>query len=128
MRRFIISGVFLGLAMAFVVALGGRSGAGDEPKKEKAAVPGYHAIDMLGTNKFDPEELEIKVGDSVVWVNRSGAEHTAIPNKDSEVSFDKQVVAKQKFSAKVKFEKAGTATYFCENHPAGMKGKIVVKP
>jgi plastocyanin len=100
-------------------------------EKEKAAAGTEHKVTMTnkgGTNKFDPAEITIKVGDWVKWVNEGGS-HTATSDDfktgNPKKTFNTGRVDKGQ-EASVPFNAAGTYTYHCEFHP-GMKGKITVE-
>jgi plastocyanin len=71
--------------------------------------------------KFSPANLTIAEGDSVIFVNKDGAPHTATA---SDGGFDTGKLGKNKKS-KLNFPSAGAFAYFCQVHP-GMKGKITV--
>ena len=75
---------------------------------------------------YDPKILEIRVGDSVVWNNKSFAAHSATSDNDGK-SFDTRSVEPGKSSKAVKFEKAGEFKYHCLVHGKTMSGTIVVK-
>lgn len=84
-----------------------------------------HAADHVVTIanfKFQPANLTIAAGDSVTFVNKDGAPHTATQNDGV---FDTGRLAKNAKS-KLTFASAGAFSYFCQVHP-GMKGKITVK-
>ena len=72
--------------------------------------------------KYSPETLQAKVGDTVTFVNKDSAPHTATAN---DKSFDSGML-KQGGEFTVKLTKEGTFDYLCTYHP-NMVGKIVVK-
>lgn len=77
---------------------------------------------------FVPEFLNIKQGDTIVWINEDSMGHTitnGLPSDDNAGSiFDSGILrAGQKF--KFTFKDPGTYNYFCVVHP-WMIGKIVV--
>lgn len=72
--------------------------------------------------KFVPENLNIKKGESVTWINRDGIRHSATSDDGK---FDSGLLAKDKSFTFV-FDEAGTYSYHCTPHPY-MKGKIVVE-
>jgi plastocyanin len=82
----------------------------------------------MNDHQFTPAVVTIRAGDSVVWVNRSGAPHTATADDGS---FDTGNV-RPGASATVKFNKPGTYPYYCIYHGArggvGMSGKVIVMP
>ena len=72
-------------------------------------------------NAFSPDNLSIKVGDTVTWINNDSYAHTV---KASKSEFDSGNMASgAKFS--FTFDKEGTYDYICGIHTF-MTGKIVV--
>lgn len=89
--------------------------------------------------KFDPEELVILAGDTIVWKNTSPIPHTATFNP-AEAKYEKHVqlpdgvksfgsgILQQEESYRKTFETAGEYRYFCIPHEqAGMTGRITVQ-
>jgi len=70
---------------------------------------------------FDPADLTIAAGDSVIFTNEDGAPHTAT---DVNGAFDTGRLNRGG-SATLTFAGAGAFEYFCEFHP-NMKGKITI--
>jgi plastocyanin len=71
---------------------------------------------------FSPNEVNAKVGDTIVWDNKDILAHTATAsNKD----WDVMIGSKQTVSLVLK--NAGSIDYFCKFHP-NMKGRVVVAP
>lgn len=78
---------------------------------------------------YNPQEVVVPVGATVVWVNQDGAPHTA--TADDGVLFKSELLSKgQSFTHT--FTEAGTFPYFCELHGAAggvdMAGTIRVVP
>ena len=80
-----------------------------------------HVVTIKGF-KFAPAKITIKAGDSVTFVNTDDAPHTATADNGS---FDTGRLGKG-VKSKLKFETAGTYSYFCAVHPM-MKGSITVE-
>ncbi len=76
---------------------------------------------------FDPQNITIHAGASVVWQNAGAKKHTATADDNS---FDTAVVAPGSSSQPIKFDKPGTYLYYCQFHggPGGtdMAGTITV--
>ena len=73
------------------------------------------------SNSFSPNPVEIKVGETVTWINDNSGRHT-LTSKDG--VFDSGMMGKgQSFS--FTFDKAGEYPYFCEPHP-NMVDTVVV--
>lgn len=74
-----------------------------------------------GSNSFSPNPVEVKVGETVTWVNDDSGRHT-VTSEDG--VFDSGMMGKgQAFS--FTFDKAGEYLYHCSPHP-GMEGTVVV--
>jgi plastocyanin len=74
-----------------------------------------------GSNSFSPNPVEVKVGETVTWINDDSGRHT-VTSKDG--VFDSGMMGKgQSFS--FTFDKAGEYSYHCEPHPS-MVGTVVV--
>lgn len=72
---------------------------------------------------FNPSDLVIGVGDTVVWTNGDSAHHIIVSDSGSEISSE-NLAQGQMYSHT--FTKAGTYEYHCSIHPS-MKGKVVVQ-
>jgi plastocyanin len=73
---------------------------------------------------FDPDKLEIKVGESVKWTNEDDRDHT-VTCKQKEGGFKSGNLGNGD-TFEQKFEKAGKYSYTCSYHPR-MKGTVTVK-
>jgi plastocyanin len=94
------------------------------------SAPGIvHAAETSATIKlfqFQPGEITIKKGTTIVWVNGDDIEHSVTagaPGKESG-AFDSGFFKKDG-SFRQTFTEAGTFDYFCKRHPS-MKAKVVV--
>ena len=70
--------------------------------------------------KFMPTDLEVKVGDTVEWVNKDGKEHT--------VTFENGVIDEKlplEGTVTYPFTEPGIFRYYCQFHPE-MRGSIIV--
>ena len=85
-----------------------------------AAYAAEHTIVMEGV-KFEPAELTVERGATVLWVNKDPFPHTATARG----AFDSKEIAPGK-SWKWIARRAGSYDYVCTLHP-GMKGKLTVK-
>ena len=82
-----------------------------------------NAAQVIMTNRsYDPQQVTIKVGDTVIWVNQDAPKHDVVADNGEFKSdlFDKG----DTFS--FTFTKAGTYPYHCSIHP-GMVGTVVVQ-
>ena len=104
----------------------GVEGSGNSIQQPAAtSIPGNSTVVRIvanaGSNSFSPNPVEVKVGETVTWVNDDSGRHT-VTSKDG--IFDSGMIGKgQSFS--FTFDKAGEYSYFCEPHP-NMVGTVVV--
>jgi plastocyanin len=80
----------------------------------------------LQNGGYEPNKLEIHVGDSVVWTNNSLTTHTATSD-DGGKTFDTGEIKPNESSKPVKFEWEGEFNNHCKIHGKSMSGTIVVK-
>lgn len=71
---------------------------------------------------FKPAEVQAKVGDTIVWVNKDVLDHTATAR---DKSFD--IVQPAKKSVSQTLTKADSFDYYCRYHP-NMTGRLMVEP
>ena len=83
----------------------------------------------MGDQAYDPNPVNVKVGDTVTWTNDDSQIHTVTSGTDSSdpnmgKEFDSSMLSQdQTFSHK--FNTAGEFPYFCQLHPT-MIGKVIV--
>lgn len=85
-----------------------------------AAHGGKHTVKIAGF-KFNSDNLEVKVGEMVEFMNEDGAPHTATADDGS---FDTGFLNKGE-AATITFDTAGSFDYFCAVHP-NMRGNVTV--
>ncbi|AGW95382.1 hypothetical protein N234_35555 [Ralstonia pickettii DTP0602] len=85
------------------------------------AGPASHTVTM-DSIRFDPQELTVKAGDTVVWINKDPFPHTVTAQAGD---FDSKTIATGK-SWKYRATKAGVFPYVCTLHPT-MKGTLRVE-
>lgn len=90
---------------------------------------------MLGNQAFDPNPLEVVVGQKVIWKNDDTAFHTVTSGSpgsaDSGKVFDSGLAGPNALTTKGKefeftFNEPGEFLYYCQLHPM-MTGKVIVK-
>jgi len=86
----------------------------------KAAAPKVHDI-AIKTFSFDPELVQVAVGDTLRWTNQDLAPHTATAD---EFGWDTEELAKDETREITVIEGMETS-YFCVFHPH-MKGAIEI--
>lgn len=82
-----------------------------------------------GSNSYSPNPLEIKVGDTVTWINNDSSPHTVTSSSSSSSSsedsnFDSDVLRRDE-TFSFTFDREGEYSYFCTLHPS-MTGTIIV--
>jgi plastocyanin len=127
-------------AMGIVYAL-------ESPEKPVASgttklAPGQTAaatVTMTDANKFEPDKVKIKVGDTVEWKNTAKVAHTVIDDPkvaQKKGDVERPMGAEMFNSGPIApgtswyytFEMPGTYKYICGPHETvGMKGEVVVK-
>ena len=123
------------LIAVLVAACGGGdddqpSSANDDPTERDATEV---AIELVA---FQPETVEIETGQTVTWTQNDPGAHTVTSGTveqdatgsartSADGTFDSGDLTKgETFS--FTFDEAGTYPYFCELHPATMRGEIQV--
>ncbi|MEM9273305.1 MAG: plastocyanin/azurin family copper-binding protein [Cyanobacteria bacterium P01_F01_bin.143] len=107
-----------------------------EPAQDKTIeLTGEEIVVTMGDSGeliYDPEELNVSVGDTVVWDNLSGS-HNVVFNRvpdgiDAEAISEPTLATDPGPAHLVTFETPGTYTYYCTPHrELGMFGKVIVE-
>src|SRR5829696_132660 len=108
-------------------------GGSEGDSQERSSLPIMEegkAISIVGNsggNSYNPNLIEIKVGDTVTWINNDSSPHTVTSSSSSNDSnFDSGVLRNgEAFS--FTFDKEGQYSYFCTLHPS-MVGTVAVFP
>lgn len=88
--------------------------------------PTVHTVEIVGF-EFVPDKIIVKVGDTVRWINKDIAPHTAT-SADTEVNEAWDSGRLNQFESwSFTAKSAGETTYICSFHPL-MTGSITVKP
>lgn len=95
-------------------------GAGLFAVMEAAQGPRRHVVEMRGF-AFAPAQLEVALGDTIVWVNRDALPHTATA---IDATWDSGEMRANASWGRVA-ESAGTEDYICAYHP-NMRGAVTV--
>lgn len=86
-----------------------------------AAHAATHEV-VIQNHRFTPADLTVARGDTVVFVNRDGAPHTATQQPNG---FDTGRLDRGQ-SARITFDRAGRHGYLCSFHPS-MQGVVIVR-
>jgi plastocyanin len=112
-----------GLPVAALAAIGVLSFTGAAfPTRPADPVPQRHVVEIRGMS-FHPEVLEVRHGDTVVWLNRDIVPHTATARRKSGWTTGALLPGK---SGQYVARHRGEDPYFCELHPT-MLGKLIVR-
>ena len=120
----VIAGAIVAMYVLSGIANMGVEGSGNA-QEPAAPIPDNSTVVKIvanaGSNSFSSNPVEVKVGETVTWVNDDSGRHT-VTSKDG--VFDSGMMGKgQSFS--FTFDKAGEYPYFCEPHP-NMVDTVVV--
>lgn len=107
------------LVLAGTLVLGTLLGAPSALRVQ--AAPTAHTIIIEGM-RFSPETLEIRVGDTVQWINKDIVPHNATATNRSFESPELASGASWQYKA----ERKGNFAYFCTLHPP-MQATLIVK-
>jgi plastocyanin len=75
-----------------------------------------------GSNSYNPNPIEIKVDDTVTWVNDDSSAHTVTSSNDSTLDSD---IMRRGETFSFTFDNVGEYPYFCTLHPS-MVGTVIV--
>jgi plastocyanin len=87
----------------------------------RPALAREHSIAMAGM-RFGPAPVGIRVGDTILWLNRDPVPHSATARNGS---FDAVLPAGS--SVRTIVRRAGTIAFYCRYHPT-MRGTLAVAP
>lgn len=76
----------------------------------------------IDTFQFKPKTMTVRVGDTVTWTNRDGADHSVT----AAGAFDTGLFGKDEIRS-ITFDAPGTFAFKCMRH-GSMTGEIVVEP
>jgi plastocyanin len=105
----LVSAVVAATTLGFAIDIA----AGEPP-------PTHHTV-VIEAMRFDPQELTVKAGDTVVWVNHDPFPHTVSATGRQFDSHDIATGASWKYVAR----KGGNFAYVCSLHP-NMPGMLHV--
>lgn len=91
-------------------------------------IPSGASTQKVGQKYFDPQEVDVKIGTTVVSTNDDSASHTVTNGKPSDNEFGKMFdsgLIKNNKTFEYTFSSAGSFDYFCQVHP-WMTGKVTV--
>jgi plastocyanin len=103
--------------------------ASDSPTTTAAPVNSGKSVTIVKVGdgfKYDPEDVTVKVGDTLTWTNSGGTKHTVSSESGQAVEFKSPTMQVGETYVRT-FDKPGTFTYFCSIHgDTVMKGTITV--
>jgi plastocyanin len=136
----LVAGALCALAACAGDGAGERSPAGSSPDVSAHAThTRMHAASevVMSLIAFRPEELTVAKATTVIWKQRDAGTHTVTSGTvetdtsgstgtDPDGVFRSGELEKDEEFA-FTFERSGTFAYFCEIHPATMRGRITVE-
>ena len=122
-------GILFGvLALVAVIAVAQPAYAADVPVTISSGAANTKGT-CSATDCFNPQTVNINVGDTVTWKNADTVGHTATSGQPSDnqtgTVFDSSLIAAGKSYTSPPFKTAGTYNYFCQVHP-WMTGQVIV--
>ena len=113
--------------------LGGEGGGSEQDSQERSSLASslpiteegrvVSIVGNSGTNSYNPNLIEIKVGETVTWINDDSSPHT-VTSSSNDRTFDSDVLKRgETFS--FTFDKEGQFPYICTLHP-NMVGPVLV--
>lgn len=99
-----------------------------EPVISKVSIPKGAMTQSDGQLYFDPQEVTVAAGTTVVWTNDDGAAHTVTsgtPSDGPSGTFDSDIMSSGNIF-EYKFDATGTTEYYCQVHP-WMIGTVTVQ-
>jgi plastocyanin len=115
----------------------GARGGGDSGQNSQEEISSSSALPAMqegitvsivgnsGRNSYNPNPIEIKVGDTVTWINNDSSPHTVTSSSnDGSITFDSDVLRRGEMFS-FTFDKEGQYPYLCTLHPS-MVGTVVV--
>jgi plastocyanin len=91
------------------------------PANATTPTPTKHTV-VIKKFKFIPDRINVRVGDTIEWINQDIVPHTATADTGD---WDTEKLKKGE-SNSVEVAAEMTGTYFCKFHPK-MKGEITIK-
>ena len=113
----------IALAVA-VAALLASCGDDDTAAPALPASAVERAVVTIERSRFEPDPIEVRAGDEVIFENLDPFAHTITAADASSLRFDSGELGQDETFVQV-FEEAGTYAYFCEVHPT-MRAEVLV--
>ncbi|MFA5134032.1 MAG: cupredoxin family copper-binding protein [Patescibacteria group bacterium] len=126
MRRYLILALVLILIILGILiarsAINQNTGTNTGTNQNQTNItPQENATEVsIKNNAFNPAEIKISKGDTVLWTNNDSVNHTV-----TGTGFDSGTIVPGA-GARMQFTSAGTYNYHCSIHPAST-GKIIVE-
>lgn len=121
------------LVAVSTAACGGGSDPGPEANADATSTGTTVTMQLIA---YKPGSLTVKVGDTVTWQQKDAGAHTVTSGTVVQGGSGVTETPDGTFSSgdiatgdayEFTFDKAGTYPYFCEIHPATMRGQIDVR-
>ncbi len=99
-----------------------------EPVTESVSIPEGAGVQQIGQLYFDPKDIAVTVGTTIIWANEDSSIHTVTsgtPEDGPSGDFDSDILGVAE-SFEHTFNSAGTTEYYCVVHP-WMTGRVTVE-
>jgi plastocyanin len=121
-------------ALLFLLAAVTTAACGGDAKETAKAAPADNTVTMR-LIAFRPDKLTVTAGTTVTWSQKDAGVHTVtsgtvlqggggVTEQPDGKFASEQIATGDTFT--FKFDEAGTYPYFCEIHPATMRGEVRV--
>jgi len=118
MKKILLLGLLISILL--ITGCGEKVMEGEEVILKWGEISGEVYIVVIENGKFNPMDLEVKVGDTIEWVNKDGKSHTVT---FEDVRIDEELPDRGITS--YTFTEAEEVRYFCRFH-SGMQGSVMV--
>jgi len=133
-----------GVALSALVA--GCSGGSSDGETTPTGTPENPRVDMTDGLNFEPQELTVSAGTTVVWETTGSVAHSVTAYEDdlpdgaayfASGGFENEAAAREAYPTEGSvpqggtyshtFETVGEHPYFCIPHESGMRGTVIVE-
>lgn len=125
MRKRLLVPVLTAIALTAGACGGGSDDSSSNSGTNSATAPGDGVVIGVKGLKFDPEEVTVKVGETVRWSWDENLAHNVEP-KEAADKFGTEKKNLQKADISHAFEEPGTYEFECTLH-TGMEGQVEVE-
>lgn len=127
MNKLPMRSVALTVSLAIAVSACGGSTSAEQSATTTTTTAEIQAANevVIARSRFGPLRVEVEAGTTVTFLNTDRFDHTVTSTESSPLEFDSGDLGQDEVFD-VRFDEAGTYSYFCEIHPT-MQATVVVK-